>query len=41
MIEKECKINSRIDFIEFPYEGKEYVDKNRNFEQYKNKLKGE
>lgn len=37
MIEKECKINSRIDFIEFPYEGKEYVDKNRNFEQYKNK----
>ena len=35
MIEKECSINSRLDYITFPYEGKEYFEKERNFKQYK------
>ena len=35
MIEKECNINSRLDYITFPYEGKEYFAKERNFDEYK------
>lgn len=34
IIEKECEVNSKIDTITFPYEGKEYYDKGRNFESY-------
>ena len=37
MIEKECNINSRLDYITFPYEGKEYFAKERNFDEYKTK----
>ena len=31
MIEKECVVNSELDFITFPYEGKEYFAKERNY----------
>ena len=37
MVEKECSIISPIDVITFPYEGKEYYDKGRNFDEYPNK----
>ena len=37
MIEKECKINSKIDSITFPYEGGEYYEKGRNFAEYPSK----
>lgn len=37
MIEKECKTNSRIDYITFPYEGGEYYDRGRDFNSYKSK----
>ena len=37
MVERECSIISPIDVITFPYEGKEYYDKGRNFDEYPNK----
>lgn len=37
MIERECKVNSELEYITFPYEGKEYFAKERNFDSYKNK----
>lgn len=37
MIEKNCSPISPVDEIEFPYEGKEYYDKGRDFDTYKNK----
>lgn len=35
MIEKNCAPVSKVDYIQFPYEGKEYYDKGRNFDEYK------
>ena len=37
MIEKECFVNSKLDFITFPYESKEYFAKKRDFDSYKDK----
>ena len=37
MIEKECMVNSELDYITFPYEGKEYFAQERNFDSYKDK----
>lgn len=37
MIEKECSVNSKLDSITFPYEGKEYYEKGRNFNEYPSK----
>lgn len=36
-IKKECTTNSILDYIDFPYEKKEYKFNNRNFDSYKNK----
>ncbi len=37
IIERECDVISRIDTITFPYEGKEYYDKGREFDLYSTK----
>ena len=37
MIEKECNPNSQLEYITFPYEGKEYFAQERNFDSYKDK----
>lgn len=38
-IERECNVNSQIDTVTFPYEGKEYYDKGRDFDKYPHKNK--
>lgn len=37
MIEKNCEVDSSIDFITFPYEASEYYEIPRNYLEYKNK----
>lgn len=37
MIEKNCKINSKVDYVTFPYEASEYYEKARDYSSYKDK----
>lgn len=37
MVEKHCKLNSPIDYVEFPYEKKEYPSHSRNYLSYSKK----